>query len=305
MVQPREISDRYNSAAEILRILLRGAGQVMFQRSAWSGGLFLAGVVLGAVAAGNPAVGAGALLGLASATAAGAVIYGDGEFRDGLDGFNGVLVGCAFPLFLAPNAAMWGALAFCAVQSVFGRRVLNRLLRGTGLNSLTFPFVALTWLVLAAAPRMSALVPAPEPASVSIPDLTAASVAVGWLKGLSEVFLIDSWIAGLLFLAGLAVCSWRSALWGAVGSAAGLSVALLLGASGGDIPAGLYGYSPALTAIALGAVFRRGAALTLAAVVTTVLLQAAMTGLPPLTAPFCVATWFFLLLPAKVAEKTQ
>lgn len=79
-------------------MLLRGAGQVMFQRNAWTGLLFLCGIFWGAYAGGHGAVAWGALLGLVAATAAGSVLrlpQRDGD--DGLWGFNGILVGCAFP----------------------------------------------------------------------------------------------------------------------------------------------------------------------------------------------------------------
>ncbi len=45
-------------------MLLRGAGQVMFQRNAWTGLLFLCGIFWGAYAGGHGAVAWGALLGL-------------------------------------------------------------------------------------------------------------------------------------------------------------------------------------------------------------------------------------------------
>ena len=86
---------------EHLRIVLRGAGQVMFQPSAWSGLFFMAGIFWGAYSSHTPEVAWGAVLGLLVSTLTGYWIDMPSEDgRQGLWGFNGVLVGCAFPTFL-------------------------------------------------------------------------------------------------------------------------------------------------------------------------------------------------------------
>ncbi len=84
-----------------------------------------------------------------------------------------------------------------------------------------------------------------------------------------------------------------------------MCIALLFGASAGEIAHGLYGYSPVLTAIALATVFYRpnlrSSVWAVLGIIVTVFIQAAMNvmlsplGLATLTAPFCVATWLFLL----------
>ncbi|MBR6831342.1 MAG: urea transporter, partial [Tidjanibacter sp.] len=55
----------------IIGVLLRGAGQVMFQNNAWTGLFFLAGIFYGAVSGGTPLVAWGALLGLVVSTMTG------------------------------------------------------------------------------------------------------------------------------------------------------------------------------------------------------------------------------------------
>ena len=79
----------------------------------------------------------------------------------------------------------------------------------------------------------------------------------------------------------------------------------LLGAESQLVTAGLLGFNPVLTAIALGAVFYRPSvrvvAYTLLATVLSVIVQgtmiAALTpfGIPTLTAAFVLVTWLFLL----------
>jgi urea transporter len=135
-----------------------------------------------------------------------------------------------------------------------------------------------------------------------------------WLKGVSQVFLIDSWVAGALFLIGLLIASRWAALWAAIGSALAIVVASALSASGSDIANGLYSFSAVLTAIALATVFYRpcwrSALWAVLGVIITVVSQAAMNvlfdpfGLATLTAPFCIATWFFLLPMFKLDRAT-
>jgi urea transporter len=82
-------------------------------------------------------------------------------------------------------------------------------------------------------------------------------------------------------------------------------VAHLLGAESQLITAGLVGFNPILTAVAVGTVFNRpglrSALFTLLATVLTVLVHGAMVAaltpfaIPTLTASFVLVTWLFLL----------
>jgi urea transporter len=276
----------------------------MFQGNAWTGLWFLAGIAWGAWVNGAPEVLVGALLGLMVSSLTGWILrLPHSEGRQGLWGFNGILVGCAFPTFLAETPLMWVALVLCAAFTVWLRTGFNRLMEPLKCNSLTFPFVFATWIFLLAPLTETAgvgpVVPSP-PAVIPSLDLWAEA----WLKGLSQVFLLDSWVTGLCFLIGLYVSSRWACLWAMVGSALSLMLATAYGAPLHDILRGLYSYSAVLTAIALGCTFYqpnlRSAAWTVAGILFTVVLQGTMDrflqpwGLPSLTAPFCLTTWLFL-----------
>ncbi len=136
-------------------------------------------------------------------------------------------------------------------------------------------------------------------------DTSFGSLVVYWLKGISQVFLVNSWVTGIFFLVALAVCSRWAAFWAAVASAISLAVAILFKASPADVASGLFGFSPVLTGIAVGCTFYkptwRSALWAIAAVVATVFIQAGMDaivtpyGIPTLTGPYCLATWVFML----------
>lgn len=292
-----------------LRSAAVGTGQVMFQENALSGLVFIIGIFWGAFESGRPEIALGALAGVIAANIAGMMMNRDhADGHSGLWGFNGLLIGCALPVFLVGNWQMWIALVLIAMLSVRVRTALDNVMSSWDLGSLTIPFVLLTWIVLSASHSMAALAPAgSHTVNAGFPlDLSLPALATYWLRGISQVFLIESPVTGALFVIGLALCSLRAALWAMVGSAVAIVTALCFGADPNGIAAGLYGFSPVLTAVALGSAFRQSAGIsvlqTLAAIVVTVFVQAGMDavlaplGIPALTAPFCVTTWLFLLM---------
>lgn len=290
---------------------LRGIGQVMFQDNVWSGLLFLAGIFWGAYSEGFGLVAWGMLTGTLVSTLTGYILQlPDENGANGLWGFNGCLVGCAFPTFLGHTVWMWIGLIICSALSTWVRTGLDNVMSKWNVSSLTFPFVLSTYFFLLAS-RLFANMPAENMGSPEWPtagegllDAGFLDLVVYWLKGISQVFLINSWVTGLFFLAGLAVSSRRSAVWAAIGSFIALCVVIIWKAPAHDIANGLYGFSAVLTAIALGSTFCNNSwktwIWTILGIIVTVFVQAAMNaffspmGLPTLTGPFCVATWLFL-----------
>jgi urea transporter len=132
-------------------------------------------------------------------------------------------------------------------------------------------------------------------------------------QSISQVFLKASGIAALLLLAGLAVNSLAAAAFALGGAILAVLAAHLFGAESALITGGLLGFSPVLTAIALGTVFYqpswRVVAYTALGTVFTVIAQAALNvaltpfAIPALTAPFVLVTWLFLL-PRQRLEET-
>ncbi|MBP3425305.1 MAG: urea transporter [Rikenellaceae bacterium] len=305
-----DLSDIFS--LEMVRSLFRGVGQVMFQGNGWTGALFLIGIFWGSYASDAGYVAWGALLGVVVSTLTGFILgLPKSQGFQGLWGFNGVLVGCAFPTFMGATPLMWIALVLCAAMTTWVRVALNNVMKPWKVNSFTFPFVLCTWIFLLAAHVMGGLPPT-HMDTPAFPSEMPSHVTPGlwpmvkyWLRGISQVFLIDSWVAGLLMVLGLLVSNRWAALWAVVGSAVALSVALLYRAPGMDVEGGLYGFSSVLTGIALGATFYhvnlRSALWALLGVIVTVFFQAAIDvlltplGVAALTSPFCIVTWLFLL----------
>lgn len=305
------------SVREFPRTTLRGVGQVMFQDNMWTGLLFLCGIFWGAFDEKIPILAWGALTGVLASTLAGYILkLPDQKGAQGLWGFNGALVGCAFPTFLGNTWAMWIALVLCASMTTWVRTGLDNIMSKWGVSSLTFPFVISTYFFLLAAryfngmPPINMSVPELPVGGPSTIDMQFVELVKYWLRGISQVFLIDSWVTGIFFLAALAVSSLRACIWAAVASALSLFIALAWHGPGADIAKGLYGFSAVLTGIALGATFCnfswRAAIWCILGIISTVFVQAAMNaffspmGLPTLTGPFCITTWIFLFPAYKV-----
>jgi urea transporter len=303
-----------SAALRFIDINLRGIGQVMFQDNPLSGALFLAAIAWGSIAAGMPQVAiCGAIAVVVATLAARLLRVEEASVRAGLYGFNGFLVGLALATFISPGPLLWAYVALGAAVSVVTMSATANALKALGVPTLTFPFVLVTWLLLLATYGFAGLAGDALPAAgVIVPFEPVASAQLGAgvflqaaLFSISQVFLKASVVAALLFLAGLAVNSLAAAVAAVGGAMLAVLTAHLLGAESDLITGGLLGFSPVLTAVALGTVFHppgvRVAAYAALGTIFTVVAQAAFNvaltpfAIPALTAPFVLVTWIFLL----------
>jgi len=309
----------------LLRFLdwnLRGAGQVLFQDNALSGLLFLVAIGWGAGALGVPEVALGGVLALVVATSAALWLrVDDAGLAAGLYGYNAFLLGIALPTFLAVSPLLWVFVVLGAAVSVIATLAVAEALKPLGIPAVTAPFVLVTLLLLLAAHAFSG-VEAAAPTAVGFiepipPEAADPLRPLAFLEGLahslSQVFVKGYVPSAVLILVGLAVGSLRAAGFALAGALIALVVAHLMGAESQLVTAGLVGFNPLLTAVALGAVFGRPGVRTavyaILAAVFTVLVQGAMValitpfGVPTLTASFVLVTWLFLLARLDVSKR--
>jgi urea transporter len=167
---------------------------------------------------------------------------------------------------------------------------MQRMRERQWLPAFTFPFVALSWLLLWLAPALQLELAQALPSNAQPLDWRAGLIAMA--RGLSQVIFLDQPLAGVCLLLGVLLADRRAACWAVLGSAGGLALALHQGLPQHSALTGLYGYNAALAAIALSQVHRRpwlpafGIALAL-------VLQPGFSalGLPALTMPFILASW--------------
>jgi urea transporter len=305
------------AGSKVLRFVdlnLRGIGQVMFQDNPLSGLLFFVAIGWGSYEAGMPQVAIGGLVAVVAATLTAQWLrVAPADLGAGLFGYNAYLVGLALGTFLAVSPLWWVYVALGGAVSVVAMLGTANVFKTWGVAALTAPFVLTAWLLLLATYVFTAIEGSGLPMAAEIVPLDPSATnplalgdfVQGILKSITQVFLKASVIAALLLLVGLAVNSLAAAAFAVAGAIVAVATAHVLGAESDLITGGLMGFSPVLTAIALGAVFYKpGARVALYALVGTiftVVVQGAMNvaltpfGIPTLTGPFVVASWLFLL----------
>jgi len=267
----------------------RGVGQIFFQPRALTGLLIVAGIAIY-----SPLMAFQVVLGTTVSTVAARLL--DLRVRDGLQGYNGALVGAAAwaamgVFWPATLVTVVGAAACPAVH-----RALERALAPVGLPALTAPFCIVSGLLTALLRAIDAPM-VPDPAPVS--GATAWLGPGAGLTGGSPGVLVDSWVGGVLILAGLFIAGWRVGAAALLGSVVGTAATLAL-VPAGQAAHGLGGYSPCLTAIAIGVVLlppgRRAWVLAVVGSVLTVVVDRLFTEIPvpTYTWPFIVTTWLML-----------
>jgi urea transporter len=302
---------------------LRGVGQVVFMNSPITG-LF----ILAAAWIYDPWFGfAGTLAVIVSTLAALALGFDRDAIHAGLYGFNGVLVGLALALFLSPPrdalVVVWIIVLSAASSVLMG--ALAALFGGAwGVPPFTLAFNFTTLLFLlaglqAAHGRLGVNVKpaapvtggpgvqtALRPSADAAGNTDAMAIVNAVFRGIGQLFFLNSILAGVLIIIGIAFCSRIAAGFALIGSIVGMFTGLALGANGVTIYNGLWGFNSFDAALAIAGVFYvltwRSALLGVACAAFTALLFGAIAsffvpwGLPALTLPFCFGTLAFVLL---------
>lgn len=302
-------------------ICLRGSGQVIFMDNPLTGLLNFIAIFWGAINANTPEVAIGALVAtLVSTTSAYILRVDRTKLKMGLYGFNGMLVGCAIPTFLAPTAFMWGILLIASMVSTVVMLAISNIMETWKAPALTFPFVLTGWLVMLSAYAFPHIVITGLPQAALVQQahsadgsLSIAEFIRAGLVSVSQVWLINNPVSGVIFLIGLLVESVWCGVLALSGALLAVALALLMGVDIGAITNGLWGFSAVLTATAIGCVFMKTNTGTLIyatlATIFTVLVQAAITvvfepiGIVSFTFPFVLASWLFLLAQRNFAAR--
>jgi len=308
----------------LLDSLLRGAGQVMFLNSIFSGLL-----VAVALVAGKTWVGLLGLLGgfvaTVTATVAGVQLEGAAMLHEGLLSYNGVLVGCAFAVFLNDGRPWEGGSVVATVVGASFSSMVSLALKAMhpktpswtwGFNIVAIPVLLfvrpfdVTNTATAVGQQVNTnttLLNATAVPTTSTPPMEAVHFLHAIVSGMSQIFVLDSVVAGGLLIAACFVFSPCLAATGVLGSAIGTLTALIAcNVDQVGLVAGLHGYNPALTALAVAVFFvPTGQALVLGlggAIATSVLSAGASAAFggafssPVLTMPFCVVASFCFYL---------
>lgn len=230
--------------------VLRAYAQVLFSRGP-AVGLLLVGATLFA-----PARAAVGLLAVLVATATARLLGLSRDLtRDGLFGYNALLIGLAGAALYEPGATTTTLLLAAAATSVLVTAAVHSALGATfGLPALTVPFLLVTWGLTGAAPALGI---APRTAVFLAPLWSDGLPAVldGYLQAMGAVFLDPRATTGLVVVAALLLHSRVAWLLSVVGYAAGLAVVAQLTDAATPTLSLLLGFNALLVAVALGGVW--------------------------------------------------
>ncbi len=292
---------------------LRGIGQVIFVNNPVSGLLILVALFLQ-----SPWVAFMGLLGVVASTITAILFKLDRDsIRNGIFGYNGLLVGAALGTFgLSGNGAgnpLWAIAVFCIAALTTVMMKVAGVWFVTLVKSplLTLPFNIATLIFLI----FIKIIPQPwfdlgkaaTAATTPSVGLDSISLMTALPIGFGQVFLADQLIASLLIFFAVFICTPIGAAVGLLGSALGVVAGLILQVPLEPIYAGLWGYNAVLGAMAIGGIFyapnRRGilmgSACGLLCTFTGMFLGLIFKplGLPIMTFPFCIVTiGFFVIL---------
>lgn len=289
---------------DFISTVLKGISQVILIENAISGLLILIAISIGDYRLGIMAL-LSAIIGTLVGYAAGA---DKALVKQGLFGYNSVLTGLALPIFLAGNAKWFIGLAGAALAAIFTAAVMH-FLKSSRMPALTFPYIVLTWLLLLASYHLEIfkLAPGNGPQDLFIWKLKitgAINLINGLLYGTGQVYFISTFWAGILLLIALFWAGWKPGVYAVLGTAIGWITAFSLGAEVNLLNLGLYGFNAVLTILAVAQVFEADspfapitgviAAVLSVPITASVDILVSVYGLPGLTMPFVLVTWFFI-----------
>ncbi|MBB3929778.1 urea transporter [Kaistia hirudinis] len=304
--------------SNVLTESLKGTSQVFFMENPITGVLFFVAMAYASYVSGVWATTIGAAIGVVVATLTARLLDCDEKsVASGLFGFNGVLVGAALPTFIAASPQLWvyvvvGAAASTVITAAFSATLTAK----WGIPGSTGPFVLTGWLMVAGAYSFGGLHvtgDTPKLASDYVQGLVAIPAPLElvqiFFRNIGQVYLLGSEISGAIILVGIFIASVPAGIAAAIGSLIAMIVSIGMGADPAIVSQGLYGFSPVLTAIAVGVIFLktspRVAIYAALATVVTVFVQGALdvmvspAGIPSFTAPY-VLTMYLFIAPKKL-----
>lgn len=297
------LQNNKNVITPLLLSALRGFSQVLLIRNAFSGLLILTGITLF-----SPILGFMTFIASIIGAVIGKYLHAHPDaIQDGIYSFNSVLCAITPILFLSGNKR-WFIALFAAVLAAICMKGLTIVLERWLIPVLTAPFIIITWIGLIIAYHNDMIYMDPDfvtssPQTWNIPTEGTPSLFIGMMKGIGEVFVIDSLWTSLFTLIALFIAGWRFGLFAVAGTFVSWLTAYLMGVDVQSLNLGLYNYNAVLTGIAVGLVFNKKEKPTLFVAAIAAMLTVPVTaaielilepaGLPALTSPFILCTWLF------------
>lgn len=302
---------------EFVRWNFRGIAQIMLQKNAITGLIFFLGIVY---CSWHMAV--GLLVGTVTGTALGYLLDLKKDtkgLKKGMYGFNAALMGIiiVFQFGLSWESAAWivGSALIATVMMHFA------LLKKVPI--FTFPFVFLSWIVVyvISTKELLPLVVHPtvdenlfqQPVTemferflvfigMSYQDARLDDVLIFATHGFGQVMFQTSFLASLLFLAGVYIHKPIAALYGIFASILAITISRMIEGPEMVIATGMVSFNAVLCAIAFSGTRHRDGLFVIFSTVLTVVLDSLMNNfkIPAYTFPFVLTMWILLFAERRV-----
>jgi len=261
--------------------------QIMLQRSALTGFLFVVGIGIN-----SPIMLLGAAIAVLSALMVAQLFqYDTDAINAGLYGFNAALAGTAILFFLPANLFSVTLAIFAGALSTV---IMHFMLHSTffKLPVFTAPFIISTWLILLFINMIGI-----DTVSMTIKDSFREYFYVV-MRGVGQIMFQGYWLSGAIFVIGLCLHSYKVAVWAIIGSVVGLIISRTFHFPEELAYQGIYGFNASLTAIALAARFNKKQWPIVIGIVVSILLTRffELLAIAALTAPFVLASWVVMVL---------
>ena len=284
----------FKAWSEVPRAVLTGFAQIMIQPSPLTGAAFIAAAIWNSYVIASFGV-LGCLAGVLTALVLG---YPRDERQNGLYGFNGALVGLGMSYFYEASPLLGLLVVAGGIASSI---VMHRMLR-LNMRPLTFPFVAVTWLLMVLSWITGALVSG----AGTVTDQSEISALDALSLGIGQVLFQENIITGIVFLAAITMRDWTQGLYVMLATAVGLGVAYGAGFPVDAINLGLFGYNAVLCSILFAGRMLKDLFSAIAAIALSIMVVrlAHLVDVAALTFPFVLSSWLVLWIRGKVTRKT-
>lgn len=301
---------------------LRGIAQIMFQRNATTGLIFLTAIVY---CSWHMAI--GLLIGTVTGTTLGYLLdtkRGAKGVKKGMYGFNAALMGIiiVFQFGLSWASVGWivGSAAITSLMMYFAMLKEVRIF--------TFPFVFLSWIViyLINSQELLPLVLHPtvdenllqQPITemferflvfigMSYQDERLDDVLIFATHGFGQIMFQTSFLASLMFLIGVYVNKPVAALYGMFASILAITISRMIEGTEVIINTGMVSFNAVLCAIAFSGTRHRDGLFVIISTLLTVLLDSLMNKLniPAYTFPFVLTMWILLFAEKRIRRMSN
>jgi urea transporter len=267
--------------------LLRGFGQLIFMAHTGAGVLVITAILIN-----SPLMLMAGFIGGLGGTMVGRYVMGAQPYKEGLAGFNGVLLGLAAAIFMQPSALLWLLVFLGGAISAF---CFNWGMK-RNLSLLTTPYISVMLLIWWLLPALAQ----PDGGyQLHWDDHYFVSAIV---TGVGQMGFQGNLVSSMLVIVGLYLGGgWRAINWALTGSFFGALLAFIAGTDLQTMAVGFAGYNGALIAVALTVIsghrmrsWQPWFGILAAVLLTLFGLHLALT--PVLTIPFVLTMWMVIAL---------